>query len=111
MITSGLRIGSLTPRYRFVFAIGLLVVAVCLFMRVWSVQALYTKPDLRPPIQSALQYLGEQKGWLISDLSIGNIDSVRQTMHVWYQPHVRVQQPKTCVLIQLQTRTTEPCAN
>lgn len=87
----------------------LVTVAVLLAIvpRVWSLRFLYLDRTVRAEVQRSFLYFREEKGWLLSDVQLLEVD--RSGFRFLHRQHLRGNDEVTCYLFVFSGSTLSPC--
>lgn len=86
-----------------------LAAGVWLLLRVWALAPLYLDASVRTNAQQALEHLGTEHGWLLSDLSVRSVDSTG--MRVVRRFHHRGRDETDCFIVWFEDARLTPCAD
>ncbi len=90
------------------FGIFVLLLSGILVARVCMILPLYTDPQIRADVQTTLQRIADEQGWLLSDMTLVSIGS--DQIRINYQTHATVYRQSECFTVMLGLSTLHPCA-
>jgi capsular polysaccharide biosynthesis protein len=90
-----------------IFWITVVVIACVLMLRLWALKPLYTNPEMRNRVQTLIQATANREGWLLSGITIHQIQS--DTVQLMYRSYVRGEDQISCHTLSLTTGLLSLC--
>ena len=84
---------------RLLFILLFLAIAAFLGAHVWKIRFLYLDATVRSQVQSRLEQMEAEQGWLISDIEVRAID--QETVTLDYAPHRKGPDSSRCFRVPL----------